>query len=132
MGRPTCAMDGRGAPCSTSGVILERLQMNRSEFERRSGWELKPEGACKGDLCVPLPAPAADGETLDARVVAERLGMPLVQDEAHGLWALGPESGRVLASAEAPDFTLPDWRGEPFTLSGLRGQRVVVVAWAPW
>jgi len=111
-------------------MILERLEMSRGEFERRTGWALKPEGACKGDLCVPLPA--GDGRTLDAPVVAERLGMPLVHDPAHDLWALGPESGRVLASAEAPDFTLPDWRGEPFTLSELRGRKVVLVAWAPW
>ena len=43
-----------------------------------------------------------------------------------------PETGRVLPSAEAPDLTLPDWRGEPFRLSGLRGRKVVLVAWAPW
>jgi hypothetical protein len=111
-------------------VILERLEMSRADFERRTGWTLKPEGACKGDLCVPMPD--GGGETIDARAVADRLGMPLVPDEAHGLWALGPEAGRVLPSAEAPDFTLPDWRGEPFRLSGLRGRKVVLVAWAPW
>jgi hypothetical protein len=111
-------------------MILDRLLVGPAEFERRSGWEIKPEGACKGDLCVPLPAP--DEMLFDVRMLAERLGMPLVADEAAGLWALGPESGRVLASAEAPDFTLPDWRGAPHTLSGLRGQKVLVVAWAPW
>ncbi len=111
-------------------MILEQLDMRRSEFERRTGWALQPEGACKGDLCIPLPVD--DSERIDARVVADRLGMPLVHDEAHSLWALGPESGRVLVSAEAPDFTLPDWRGEPFRLSDRRGRKVVLVAWAPW
>jgi len=111
-------------------VILEGLELDVAEFERRTGWEIKPEGACKGDLCVPLPAP--DERLFDVRVLAERLGMPLVEDEAAGLWALGPESGRVLATVAAPDFTLPDWRGDPYTLSGLRGQKVLVVAWAPW
>ena len=54
---------------------------------------MKPEGACKGDVCVPLPDAARrpDG-CLDVTVLAERLGMPLVSDDAHGVWALGPET----------------------------------------
>ena len=68
-------------------------------------------------------------------VVAERLGMPLVHDEAQGLWALGPETavtGRALTSAVAPELTLPDVEGRPFTLSSLRGQKVLLLAWASW
>lgn len=112
-------------------MILEQPNVRRSEFERRTGWALKPEGACKGEICISLPV-SDDTDPIDARVVADRLGMPLVHDEAHDLWALGPESGRVLASAEAPDFTLPDWRGDRFRLSDRRGRKVVLVAWAPW
>ena len=111
-------------------MLLDGPQVAPADFERRTGWQIKPEGACKGDLCVPLPAP--DSRLFDVRLLAERLGMPLVHDEAAGLWCLGPESGRVLATAEAPDFTLPDLDGDGFTLSGLRGQKVVLVAWAPW
>jgi len=60
--------------------------------------------------------------------------MALVHDEAAGLWALGPASigGRALASAEAPEVELPDFDGRPFRLSSLRGQKVVLVAWAPY
>ena len=65
-------------------------------------------------------------------MLAERLGMALVRDEAAGLWALGPQAGRPLLSAQAPDFTLPDWRGGDFTLGSLRWQKVLMVAWAPW
>lgn len=111
-------------------MILERLEVSPADFERRTGWEIKPEGACKGDSCVPLPRPK--GREFDVRVLAERLGLPLVEEPEAGIWALGPEPGRVLATAEAPDFTLPDWQGRPFTLSGLRGRKVVLLAWAPW
>lgn len=113
-------------------MILETLEVPRAEFERRTGWALKPEGACKGEFCVPLAD--AGGDALDARVLSERLGMPLVRDERHGLWALGPETlgGRVLTTAEAPDLELPDLEGRPFRLSSLRGQKVFLWAWAPY
>ncbi len=111
-------------------MILERLEVLSADFEKRTGWEMRPNGACKGDVCVPLPL--LNGTFMDARMLAERLGMPLVEDEDERVWCLGPESGRVLVTAEAPDFTLPDRHGDPFTLSSLRGQKVVLVAWAPW
>ena len=112
-------------------MILEQLEVSPQELERRTGWQLRPEGACKADRCVPLPAPSA--ERLDVRVLAERLGMALVRDEAHGLWALGPESGeRALLSAEAPEITLPDRHGNPFSLRSLLGTKVLLLAWASW
>jgi hypothetical protein len=111
-------------------MILGAPVVDAAELARRTGWRLKPEGLCRGDVCVPLPQ--TGGSPLEAGLVAERLGMPLVRDEAAGLWALGPEAGRTLTSAEAPDFTLPDWQGRDFTLSSLRGRKVLIVAWAPW
>src|SRR5262245_24930971 len=102
-------------------MILDALLADPGAFERATGWAIKPEGACKGERCVPLPPAARAGARLDVQAVAARLGMPLVADEASGFWALGPEAGgRALTSAAAPDFTLPDWRGEPFRLSTLR------------
>ena len=113
-------------------MILERLEVDRDELADRTGWEVKPEGACKADRCVPLPSAAADG-ALDAAMLSERLGMALVADEEHGLWALGPEAGgRALLSAELPDLELPDRHGRPFSLRSLRGTRFVMVAWASW
>src|SRR5262245_34122850 len=106
------------------------------DFASRTGWTIKPEGACKGGVCVPLEPDVrgADGR-LDVRVLAPRLGMPLVADDAHGIWALGPETsvtGRALTSAVAPDVELRDADGNPFKLSSLRGKKVVMVAWASW
>lgn len=113
-------------------MILDKLTISRSEFEAGTGWQLKPEGACKGEVCIPLrPAP---GATVDVTRVAEQMGLPLVEDREHGLWALGPESigGRALTTAEAPDLRLPDLDGKEFRLSSLRGQKVLVYAWAPY
>jgi hypothetical protein len=117
-------------------VILTELTVDAAIFEAATGWAIKPEGACKGEVCVPLaPAARADNGRLDVPVVAERLGMPLVADPERGLWALGPETavtGRVLTTAVAPELELPDADGNPFRLSSLRGQKVLLVAWASW
>jgi hypothetical protein len=116
-------------------MILDTLTPPVDAFEARTGWALKPEGACKGEVCVPMPDGAVSGGAVDVTVVSERLGMPLVHDEANHLWALGPESGvtgRVLTTAQAPELTLPDVHGNPFSLASLRGQKVLLVAWASW
>ena len=112
-------------------MILESLRVDPAELEQRTGWSIKPRGACKEERCVPLPP--HEGETVDARVLAERLGMPLVHDEPSGLWCLGPEAGgRALTSARAPDLVLPDLDGVPFDVTSLRGSKVLLVAWASW
>src|SRR2546421_12621095 len=111
-------------------MILTSLEVDREEFEHRTGWAIKPEGACQGTICVPLPD-GGDG-ALDARVLSERLGMPLLADEKNGVWALGPATltGKALTTAEAPELVLPDWKGVDFRLSSLRGKKVLLLAWA--
>lgn len=114
-------------------MILESLETSVEQFEADTGWALKPEGACRGEVCVPLPGAVHDGR-VDVPAVAERLGMPIVADAAQGLWALGPASlsGHALATAEAPELELPDLDGNIFRLSSLRGTKVVIVSWAPY
>lgn len=112
-------------------MILKTFLVDPQDLARRTGWQIKPEGACKDERCVPLPAASAEG--LDAHVLAQRLGMPLLHDEKHQLWCLGPESGgHTLSSASLPDIVLPDLDGVPFALESLRGQKVLILAWASW
>ena len=114
-------------------MLLVADRVDRETFERGSGWALEPEGACRGDVCVRLPAGAVSDDRVDVTSVAEALGMPLVR-HSDALAALGPATfgGRVLATAEAPELVLPDLGGEPFELASLRGQKVVLVAWSPY
>jgi hypothetical protein len=114
-------------------MILTSLDVDRKAFEARTGWIIKPEGACKGDVCVPLPADAMARATLDARMLSDRLGMPLVHDPEANVWSLGPEAmGRALTSARAPELELPDYQGNTFKLSSLRGQKALIVTWSSW
>ena len=115
-------------------MLLTTDLVDPDRFAEETGWAVKPEGACKGDLCVPLPDDVRRGDELDATVLADRLGMPLLRDERHGVTALGPATvmGRALETAAAPELELPDLDGNPFRLSSLHGKKVLLVAWASW
>ena len=116
-------------------MIVTEREIPRDELEAGTGWKLTPEGACKGDVCIPVASTAAAPDDLvDVAELAAAMGLPLAHDEEHGIWALGPESigGRALTSAETADFELPDLDGELFRLSSLRGRKVLVYAWAPY
>lgn len=108
-------------------IVDEDLSV--AELFASAGWQLEPDGACQGDVCVPL------GSATSLPDVAERLGMAIVEDPTTGVRALGPPSlgSRVLPSAEAPDLELPLALSEgTWRLASQRGRRTVVVAWAPW
>ena len=60
-------------------MLVESSTVSREAFEQGTGWQLKPEGACKGDVCIPLnPVP---GDTIDVADLAGRMGLPLAKDE---------------------------------------------------
>jgi hypothetical protein len=88
-------------------MLVTSDSVDADTFEEQTGWRVKPEGACKGEHCVPLPPEVRDLDgTLRVSVLAERLGMPMVLDEASGLTAIGPETsvtGRMLTTAETPE-----------------------------
>ena len=111
-------------------MILQSSTLQPDELRRHTGWDLRPQGACKGALCVPL----TELERTDVTAFAERLGMPIVRDPEHDDAALGPETvgGRALTSAEVPDLVLSDLDGNDVALSTLHGTKVVLVAWASW
>jgi hypothetical protein len=112
-----------------AAVILTSLDVTPQAFADATGWDIKPQGACRSEVCVPLPA-----GPFDLQAAADRLGMALVHDESAGMWALGPAAlgGRALSTAAAPDLVLDDVDGAPFQLSSLLGQKVVIVSWAPY
>jgi hypothetical protein len=115
-------------------MILTSLRTTAREFAEATGWEPKPEGLCRGEVCVPAPGALTGADSVDVAVAAQRLGMPLLHDDTHGVWALGPAtlSGRALATAAAADPELIDRQGRPFRLSSLRGRKIIMVAWSTY
>ncbi|CAB4886910.1 unannotated protein [freshwater metagenome] len=116
-------------------MILESLEGVRAvDVADRTGWMAKPEGMCRGDVCVPAPGALRSDGTIDVPTAADRLGMPVLHDASHGVWALGPATatGRALSTAAAADPTLIDRDGNPFRLSTLHGRKVLLVAWSSY
>ena len=116
-------------------MILQSLEdVLTVDVADRTGWMAKPEGMCRGDVCVPAPGALRNDGTVDIRVAAARLGMPLLHDDDHGVWALGPATatGRALSTAAAADPELIDRGGNPFRLSSLHGRKVLLVAWSSY
>jgi len=104
------------------------------QFAAATGWRIEPEGACKGEVCVPLSPDVVTDGIVNLDMVSERLGMGVARDVDNDLVAVGPAStgGRALSTTGAPDLELPDFDGQPFRLGSLRGTKVVLVAWAPY
>jgi hypothetical protein len=116
-------------------MILTTLEdVSAADVADRTGWAAQSQGMCRGEVCVPAPgALRADG-TVDIHALSIRLGMPLLHDETHGVWALGPATatGRALSTAVAADPQLIDRGGNPFRLSSLHGRKVLLVAWSSY
>ena len=113
-------------------MISPTATVSAADLKEQAGWDLKPEGLCRGDVCLPFESTSGQVDLAD---LAARLDAALVHDPAHGLWSLGPSAprgGRFLADSQFPDLTLPDLEGQPFSFSSLLGRKVVMVAWASW
>jgi hypothetical protein len=125
--------------CSSAHADGEELWIGAEEFARATGWSLKPEGFCHGDICVPVPAGRTAefvaGDAVNAAAFWRRMNSPVVHDAIGEVWVLGPSAtdrSTSLQSLEAPDFTLPDLAGVERTLSEHRGKKVLLATWASW
>jgi hypothetical protein len=119
------------------------LWLTLSELTSATGWELKPEGVCKDEICVPVPDSRRaaliriePSETsFNLTEFARLIEQPFAHDGTHGVWYFGPAGWdwkTRLTSREAPGFELPDLAGQPHTLSELRGKKVFLLFWASW
>jgi hypothetical protein len=116
-------------------MILTSLEgVTAAAFAEHTGWAPKPEGLCRGEVCVPAPGSLRPDGIVDVPVAAGRLGMPVVHDAEHGVWAVGSASlgGKALATTAAADPELLTRDGNPFRLSALHGRKVLLVAWASY
>jgi hypothetical protein len=123
----------------------DRLWIPLDDLERATGWTARPEGLCRGDACVPVPATRRvdwfdDSGRLDFAAFAAHLGHAVVRDEARRLWSFGPPADGAGPESVAAhdlgsgwaDIRLPDLDGALHALSDYRGTKVLLYSWASW
>ena len=73
------------------------------------GWELKPEGLCRGETCVPVPSAGretlVDDAGIDLEAFTELLGLPLALDTEEAIACIGRsalQQASVLSSGAHP------------------------------
>jgi hypothetical protein len=118
----------------------ENLWLSLEDLRASTGWELKPQGLCRGERCVPIPSGREtefldDKERFNLAAFAHYLGQPIVHDGRHQVWMFGDAATsrqEALLSLDAPDFSLPDLDGKMHSLSQYRGRKVLLLSWASW
>ena len=113
----------------------DALWVRKADLPRINDFELKPQGACRADICIPISKGMTHGEYFNLTAFAHKIGEAVVTDSEARVWSFGEIPalrGGFLSSRIAPDFAVPDRRGRVVHLSDFRGKKVLVVTWASW
>ncbi len=126
-----------GASGLAGGRQGDRLHLGAADLARTTGWELKPQGLCRGDVCVPVRDRSSleSGGWIDLLAVADATGHPIAVDAPTGFVAVGTpaaERASALATLEAPDVRLPTVGGGEAGVRDLSGRKRLVVSFASW
>jgi hypothetical protein len=130
-------LDGTAATRLEATVQDAAVLVAPADFAAATGWELKPEGLCRGGLCVALrafPGVVVD-DRIDLVAVAAPMQREVLADIPAGVVAYGEHAAGVgarLAERVAADFTLADLDGKPHTFSAIGRKKKLLVTWASW
>jgi hypothetical protein len=111
------------------------LWVRKADLPRVNEFEVKPQGACRRDVCIPIPKTMLQGEWFNLTAFAHKVGEAYIADSTSRAWSFGEipvVTGSYAASRLAPDFAVPDRRGKVVHLSDFRGKKALVVTWASW
>jgi hypothetical protein len=137
-----------GAPATTPATVLfgentvalpkvrvegQDLWVLSKDLPRINEFEVKPQGACRADVCIPLSKTLKSGDWFNLTGFAQKLGQTVVADQ--GVYSFGEIPvlrGSFYNSRIAPDFAVPDRQGKIVHLSDFRGKKALVITWASW
>lgn len=136
---------GSAAPSATvlygdRTVPLEKFQtdpkglwVRKTDLPKINDFEVKPQGACREDLCIPLSKDLTRGEWFNLTGFARKTGETFLNESS--VWSFGEIPvlrGAFFNSRVAPDFAVPDRKGKIVHLNDFRGKKVLVITWASW
>jgi hypothetical protein len=137
-GSTTVLYGGKSITLSATGEG-DGLLIKAEDLTRINGYELKPQGACYEDVCVPIPKKMLverDGETwFDLAAFADLIGQPYVADVEARVWSFGEIPAKresMMVDAMAPDFQVTDRQGKVIRMADLKGKKALIVTWSSW
>jgi hypothetical protein len=110
----------------------DALWVRKRDLPSINEFEVKPQGACRADLCIPIPKDMVRGEYFCLTAFAKKIGQPVVADLDAQVWSFGDIQslrGSFLEGRMAPDFVVPDRAAGQYPRQSSR-QEVLVVTWA--
>ena len=108
-----------------------------NDFANVTGWQLKPEGLCVADTCVPVTDSSAltNSTHIDLVEFARVTNQNIVVDRKHEIAALGERADSrsdAMATLVAPEFRLPDIHGKQVSFSDFNRRKRLLLAWSSW
>lgn len=117
----------------------EGLLVRPEDLPQINGFEVKPEGACFGGLCIPLNdgllREIGGDRWLDLTAFADLMEQPYVADTDARVWSFAEIPAKresMMVDAMAPELQLTDRKGNVFSLADLKGKKALIVTWSSW
>lgn len=135
----TVLYDDRSVSLSMTGKdprnAADALWVRKDNLPGINGFTIKPEGACRAEVCVPIPKDMMRGQYFNLTAFSRKIGQSVVSDVDARVWSFGEIPmfrGAFVESRIAPDFAVPNRQGRIVHLSDFRGKKVLVTTWASW
>ena len=110
----------------------DRVLVGADDLERATGWELKPEGLCRGPVCVPVREAVSVDGLVDLRAVASTLGRAFVVSSDGSIAAIAGDPMGSGSPGSIDELELPDLDGNVVRMSDFAGRKRLLIAWASW
>jgi len=137
-GSTTVLYQGKAVTLSETGNG-DGLLIRPDDLSRVNGFELKPQGACFKDMCIPMNDDLLveqDGrQWFDLTAFADLLGQPYVADRESRVWSFAEIPAKregMLVNAMAPEFEVTDRQGKVVRLADFKGKKALIVTWSSW
>lgn len=118
---------------ANSRVQKGDLWIESKDLPRINQFEVKPQGACREDICIPLGKDLKNKGWFNLSGFARKLKQSVVNEGS--IWSLSEmpvlRTGFV-ESRVAPDFAVKDRKGATVQLKDFRGRKVLLLTWASW
>ncbi len=131
----TVLYGGQSVALEKTELEGSELWVRKSDLPRINEFEVKPQGACRADLCIPISRELQRGQWFNLTGFARKVREAVVADPGSRVWSFGEMPvlrGSFFSSRTAPDFAVPDRKGRVVHLSDFRGKKTLVLTWASW